>query len=330
MSSRGRDERLTPKKPKTLISNVENTPSKRTRSLFKKSSRGHTDITILTDDESDKNNKRKQNIVDTTAEDNPDKKRNSDASAANSSYNQLSPVKLTKKGGIVKSPQQQTPARNVTLPSDVLLNQLFLRRDVRQLNEILNDLTTDKTEEIFNTYKLMAEQRMRKSDNLVQSLTQQIKDLNNQLEEGPFALQQLEDENEKLRRELQSLKNQSFDDSSNEQLANIQVIFDMFELMTGISCTDFEETNEQIVFTIRQSSIDSTFLMYKLSINKNTSRHIGEIEYHPIFNEELQPDFELVKSRLPDYLKDDLTFPYNTLRNFFSKVSRSLSMSKKT
>ncbi|ODV79535.1 uncharacterized protein CANTADRAFT_25507 [Suhomyces tanzawaensis NRRL Y-17324] len=136
-------------------------------------------------------------------------------------------------------------------------------------------------------------------------------------------------------------------DQLSKELENIGFTLDMLELLTGLRITNFQEDGTRYYFDVKQtstssnSSTESIFINYRLVISK-TFESTAEINYIPTFLEALEDDFEqdeddsileidlirnanYLKRILPEYLCENLSFPYNTLSQFYGKVNRALN-----
>lgn len=124
-----------------------------------------------------------------------------------------------------------------------------------------------------------------------------------------------------------------------KELENIGFTLDMLELLTGVRVLNFQEDDHRYYFDVKQLSGDH-HINYRLVVSK-TFETTAEIHYVPTFLEALEegyepdPDESMVlseivanaqhlKNLLPDYLCENLSFPYNTLAQFYGKVSRAL------
>lgn len=125
------------------------------------------------------------------------------------------------------------------------------------------------------------------------------------------------------------------EDLANE-LKTIGITLDMQELLTGVRITNYEDDRDKFYFDVKQTSTnidndaDAVSVTYRLVIKKKFEQ-TAEVTYIPSF---LQGDksehARRVSAHLPDYLKDNLIFPYNTLLQFYAKMSKALNKSAKT
>lgn len=124
------------------------------------------------------------------------------------------------------------------------------------------------------------------------------------------------------------------EDLANE-LKTIGITLDMQELLTGVRITNYEDDRDKFYFDVKQTStnidndVDAVSVMYRLVIKKKFEQ-TAEVTYIPSFLREAKnDDARRVSVHLPDYLKDNLIFPYNTLLQFYAKMSKALNKSAK-
>ncbi|KAG7881262.1 hypothetical protein KL938_003392 [Ogataea parapolymorpha] len=235
------------------------------------------------------------------------------------------------------------------LPSETAVSQLVQRKDLKTLTSILNDLTTSKTERMFQEYKKLSERKQQTSETLINNLTKENQKLRTSIKslqvnkqnskETDLLKRQIESlkrENTRLSSEIESLSakrgsNQSQIDNAVAELDLMGTKLEITELLTGLTCQEYIEDSENMIFKMKQQG-ETCFLIYQLLISKTGA---GEIVYIPILkHEESQSGSERkewtenlnkLEKVLPDYLLDNLTFPSNTLYNFYNKLGRSLN-----
>lgn len=137
-------------------------------------------------------------------------------------------------------------------------------------------------------------------------------------------------------------------DQLSKELDTIGITLDMLELLTGLRITNYEEDDNKFYFDILQSSTaessdekkkkngasappapasgNSLTIVYRLVISKDFDS-TAEINYVPTFLKEGGDDdhIERLKDILPEYFCDNLSFPYNTLSQFYTKINRALN-----
>lgn len=125
------------------------------------------------------------------------------------------------------------------------------------------------------------------------------------------------------------------EDLANE-LKTIGITLDMQELLTGVRIINYEEDRDKFYFDVKQTSTnidndsDAVSVVYRLVIKKKFEQ-TAEVTYVPSFLQgEKTEDANKVSAHLPDYLKDNLIFPYNTLLQFYAKMSKALNKSAKS
>lgn len=128
------------------------------------------------------------------------------------------------------------------------------------------------------------------------------------------------------------------EDQLNKELKTISIILDMLELLTGLRIVNYEEDESKFYFDVKQVNTNEKLTIhieYKLIIQKDFEI-AAEVNYLPTFLNDLEDDDEerRLNSKkllevLPDYFCDNLTFPYNTLSQFYSKMNKALNKSVK-
>lgn len=120
------------------------------------------------------------------------------------------------------------------------------------------------------------------------------------------------------------------------ELKTIGVTLDMLELLTGVRITNYEEDAEKFHFDVKQSSTNSeddsstVTVEYKLVIKKQFEQS-ADVNYVPTFLKKVPASLKnRLKQNLPDYLQENLVFPYNTLSQFYAKMNRALNKSAKS
>lgn len=233
-----------------------------------------------------------------------------------------------------------------------------------ELIDLINRLTNSTQDELFNDYKRKTEQQLKQSEQLVQEMNEEldrrqkiIDDLQRKSATKPTAGTPVKDNRDKtedirymspIRRKTDpklGIDNRISKGELAKELENIGITLDMLELLTGLRIINYEEDENLFHFDIRQSSTrgtgDEITILYKLIIAKDFSDS-AEINYVPTFLDALdesedsmevdefktRENAELLIKILPDYFCDKLTFPYNTLSQFYTKMNRSLTKRK--
>ncbi|QPG75889.1 hypothetical protein FOA43_003275 [Brettanomyces nanus] len=234
------------------------------------------------------------------------------------------------------------------LPTEASVSQLFQRRDMKELTNLSQSLMR-KSEKTFQDYKKLAEKRAKSAESIISKLSSENSILRNRIKDMRSESRP-HNEVEQLKKRIETLKKTEM--NKNEEMEKLRTRkeeveaqleealkeFDLFdskqeiiELLSGASCVAYEENQKSIIFRLRQTGEICT-LFYELVISKSG---LGELVYIPLLEkpkeweetEEIDWETNLVNSRkvLPEYLMDNLTFPSNTLRNFYTKIARSVS-----
>lgn len=137
-------------------------------------------------------------------------------------------------------------------------------------------------------------------------------------------------------------------DDISQELKTIGITLDMLELLTGLRIVDYDEDRTKFHFDVKQASTVSAedgaaadvkviTIQYQLVISKKFES-TAEVKYVPTFLNHLdasgpQPNADeglrltaaKLNKYLPDYFCDNLTFPYNTLSQFYIKMNKALN-----
>ncbi|KAH3670545.1 hypothetical protein OGAPHI_001060 [Ogataea philodendri] len=237
------------------------------------------------------------------------------------------------------------------LPSEATISQLFQRKDLKALTNILNDLTSSKPERMFQDYKKLSERKQQASETLISNLTKENQKLRTGLKSAQTDKTSTK-EIEQLKRQVDALKKENArlvaehesqsakrgpaqrESKMEEAVAELDLVgtkLEIMELLTGLSCLEYTEDSENMIFKMKQAGETCT-LIYQLLISKLGA---GEIVYIPILEHgDGEPDLDSADwaenldklgKVLPEYLLDNLTFPSSTLYNFYNKLGRSLN-----
>ena len=236
----------------------------------------------------------------------------------------------------VKRPSQLQPSvsprkPSTTIKSDLLdakkaeavIHKAFTAKDLPKLTSVLNDLKTTRADQIFNEFKASAEIRFKTSDDLISSLTSRNK--------------QLQQEVTLLKERLDQLESGTTQGLNEEAQYENELILDMIEQIVGLRLHRVEETDDALSFDCSQSgkngseyylnhlylwiNTDNIFqvLDYKLTISKEDS---SDLIYTPMNSEN---ESSKLSKFLPEYFFDNLTFPLDTLQQFYQKIHRGLN-----
>lgn len=224
----------------------------------------------------------------------------------------------------------------------------------KDLLKLINSLTNNEQDVLFNEYKQKTSLQFKQDSQL-------IKQLNAELIEKQKIIDQLLKEKSASKSSytdtpIKSTKERTYEspirkkqkhnssnivpqDQLSKELENIGITLDMMELLTGLRIVDYREDETKFYFDIKQNSTNNNqiYIEYRLIISKKFES-TAEINYVPTFlevedqsfddeNEEVEQMIEnarLLKDNLPEYLCDNLSFPYNTLSQFYNKINRAL------
>ena len=257
-------------------------------------------------------------------------------------------------GGITK--QKQKSKSSIITEHDII--QCNNNED---LIELINQLTNTEQDLIFNKYKTKQLEQLENDHYLIKQLQFELKQKELRIESLLQDIDELRaNQQQQLAGSYESpiRKRQRNDqhiikqDQFANELENIGFTLDMIELLTGIKVIHFEEDEFKLYFHIKQSSSSSTssstsslpnegvFINYQLILSKDTegSLNSSQINYIPSWldylNQEYYSDeyeFKLIenskylKTILPEYLCENLSFPFNTLSQFYNKVSKAIN-----
>lgn len=231
----------------------------------------------------------------------------------------------------------------------------------KKVYSILRDLVQTKQDVLFQEYRLSAKERISQLEkernylheqlsvkqNTIDTLASQILDLKNgnnmsrgnDLTTPKRAAQQMYESPIRNTKSSSAMIPQA---DMAEELKTISFTFDMLELLTGVRVTNYEEDKEKFYFDIRQTDtgreVDDAPLSidYRLVIKRKFDQ-TAEVTYIPVFlknakvktsDKEQQMRNEHarhVEANLPDYLCDNLKFPFNTLLQFYGKLVKALN-----
>ncbi|KAK7681156.1 hypothetical protein QCA50_015771 [Cerrena zonata] len=259
----------------------------------------------------------------------------------------------TTPGKITKKLMKEGKKREITEA------EIVKSKDVKGLIAIMNSLVNNEQDEIYNKFKKQNEEVISKDEEIIREMSEKIeqqqetieqligmipkKDSNEsilQLNETPLKGKKLGEEYPDLSynntaqttyespiRKKKNITNQFTnepelinEDQLNKELKTISIILDMLELLTGLRIVNYEEDESKFYFDVKQKDFEIA----------------AEVNYLPTFLNDLEDEDEerRINSKkllevLPDYFCDNLTFPYNTLSQFYSKMNKALNKSVK-
>ncbi|KAK6461354.1 chromosome segregation protein Csm1/Pcs1-domain-containing protein [Scheffersomyces coipomensis] len=237
------------------------------------------------------------------------------------------------------------------------------------LVEFINSLVNTKRDDLFTNYQAKAQSQIKNDHELIKQLNEEVSEkqstidkLLNEIEQLKLSenkpipnpkLEQVVNDVEYLS-PIRSRKHKIVDmidqQSIKKEFEDIGFTLDMLELLTGLRIVNFTEDDDKYYFDVKQTtsnSSDVVYISYRLIVSK-TFESTAEIEYIPTFLEDLDSEEDeyadddddnvrlganenarYLKKMLPDYLCENLSFPYNTLSQFYAKVNRALHKGSK-
>lgn len=229
------------------------------------------------------------------------------------------------------------------------------------------NLLVGSQKQIFESYKRTARLQMENDSRLISQLRHELENKQKSIDSLLALLRRLEDASTTglsssvvsstpqrgrmpelyelpiRRRNASAMVHQ--EDLANE-LKTIGVTLDMLELLTGVRIISYEEDRVKFYFDVKQLSTnsdsdnDAISVTYRLVI-KRKFENTAEVTYVPTFFQKMDElpaseEEEIMNSHarvlaphLPEYLKDSLIFPYNTLLQFYAKMSKALNKATK-
>lgn len=240
-------------------------------------------------------------------------------------------------------------------------NEIMSIDSSKKIYSILKDLVQTKQDVLFQEYRKSAKERISQLENernylheqlsvkqnTIDTLASQILDLRNGIpfSRGNDLTTPKKAPQQMYESPIRNTKNSSAmipQADMAEELKTISFTFDMLELLTGVRVTNYEEDKEKFYFDIRQTDtgreVDDVAVSidYRLVI-KRKFEQTAEVTYIPVFlknakaktsDKEQQMRNEHarhVEAHLPDYLCDNLKFPFNTLLQFYGKLVKALN-----
>lgn len=236
------------------------------------------------------------------------------------------------------------------------------------LMKIIHSLTNTKQDEIFAEYKNKTEIQLQENDRLINNLQEELNNQqkiidklmaeksDNILLQTPM---KAKSQSQKMyvspiRRKKTSKQEQEEinQDQLSKELETIGITLDMLELLTGLRIVHYEEDDSKFYFDVKQGSTNGNgsevTMGYRLIIAKEFTS-TAEINYVPTFINSLsdqdsdddtnrlyegsinerERNSRMLLDILPEYFCDNLTFPYNTLSQFYTKINRALNKGSK-
>ncbi|EER32159.1 conserved hypothetical protein [Candida tropicalis MYA-3404] len=216
--------------------------------------------------------------------------------------------------------------------STVVTEQELVGASNEELIDIINTNINTKQDELFTKYKSKVESQLEQDHELIESLQLELQDKNSRIEQLEEQLASLKIDSavefaSPIRKKTVGRLNQ---DELAKEREHISLTLDMIELLTGVKVVNFENTEDEYIFDIKQSSMKQELVVhYQLVLSTIPN---SEINYFPTFLDALEGDeveeYENTKRLqkvLPEYLCENLSFPFDTLAQFYGKVNRALN-----
>ncbi|KAI3407017.2 CSM1 [Candida oxycetoniae] len=236
-------------------------------------------------------------------------------------------IKGSSNGNSSKKAMNSSSSSIVSRPSSsskkatpIFSEQVLSATNVDSLVDLINENVHTNADVIHSKYRDTVEEQMAEDHKLIQQLREENAKLNEQLSESSMAEYTSPIRKKKIKQ-----------DDFEKEREHICFTLDLLELLTGIKVTNFEESPTQYTFDIKQTSSNKeVFIEYSLILSKVDS---SQINYVPTFIEDdgYGRDTEYKNNRkhlikiLPDYLCEYLSFPFNTLAQFYSKVNKAIN-----
>lgn len=263
---------------------------------------------------------------------------------------------------IDKGTSEEPEMKKINIGTNISEEDILTASSGNDLIGIIHQLTNTKQDELFRAYKKEAEKKLEQCKSTIKDLEkelerkQEIIDKSANISSDAFLETPLKNKKNStmyispIRKRKSSEQGSSLisQDQLSKELETIGITLDMLELLTGLRIVNFEEDKSKLHFDVKQTSTsggDSEISVeYRLVIGKNFTS-TAEINYIPSFLEALdeasdesinmsddgtRSNARILTKVLPDYLCDSLTFPYNTLSQFYSKMNRALNKASKS
>lgn len=250
--------------------------------------------------------------------------------------------------------------------TNVTEKDILAAQNSNDLMKIIESLTNTNQDELFNRYKEKTEVQLQQNSLLINELQEELQNKQEiidsllQQKPGDVALETpMKAKNKPQNMYVSPIRKKKTSnlepgvihhDQLSKELETIGITLDMLELLTGVRIINYEEDESKFHFDVKQTSTngDNTELSieYRLIIAKEFTS-TAEINYVPTFLKDINDSYsddidvdddssdpksnpKLLMQLLPDYFCDSLTFPYNTLSQFYTKMNRALNKGAKS
>lgn len=246
-----------------------------------------------------------------------------------------------------------TPETTFKKPNRTITAEEILRAGTDDLVALVNSLVNtshdDATQKYINTCKLQMandakliaqlQSELEKKLQSVDTLTFQLQRYQSHLHPATPQKRKTSDMYQlPIRNGTSSSSLMIHQDELAQELKTIGITLDMLELLTGVRIINYEEDLGKYYFDVKQSSTNSDndneaiTVDYRLVIKKQFEES-ADVNYVPVFLTDSSSDnhdTERLIAHLPDYLRDNLIFPYNTLSQFYAKMNKALNKAAKS
>ncbi|CCF60331.1 hypothetical protein KAFR_0J02670 [Kazachstania africana CBS 2517] len=170
-------------------------------------------------------------------------------------------------------------------------------------------------------YKESVKEQLENADLLITKLVNENSTLNEKLRVKDDRISNLENEIANLKQQVVKTQQQLKDKAE-----NIDVIKDLFEHLCGVRVHKSYEDDTGLWFDTSQGS-KKGIMDYKLGFVKGENAST-EVIYVPLLKQRSTEELKTLQGQLPSYMFDTLSFPLNSLNQFYIKLSKCLNKSK--
>ncbi|CDK26205.1 unnamed protein product [Kuraishia capsulata CBS 1993] len=208
----------------------------------------------------------------------------------------------------------------VVLPSEKAIQEAFQNKDTSFLTSTFTTLTTATPLQLYQDLIAETELLEQQRTKLIASLQSE----NDRLMAISDENQKLKQENEELRQRL-ATQTQSDTTNAESELNKYETVLDLVQMMTGLSCWNYEESSSEFVFHLQKTGAHAT-LFFKITAYKDTKTQ--DLYYEPLldYNDDEIPtnNEQRLRECLTDYFLDDLKVGVGNAKRFFGKLSSDL------
>lgn len=130
---------------------------------------------------------------------------------------------------------------------------------------------------------------------------------------------------ENLQHQLKTLeeKIEELEKKDAKQVENFEIVKDLFEHLCGVRVHKSYEDDTGLWFDASQGSKNG-IMDYKLGFIRSDSSPGTEVIYVPLLKQRSSEELRTLQKQIPGYMFDTLSFPLESLFQFYSKMARSL------